>query len=746
MTGWRQNTANPLMGDLRPLLRLRLLERLEALPAGSLVLMVAGPGHGKTTLVEQWARWSSHVVRVVRVAVDDDSQPRFGGDLVAAFIDVQPSARALLCSALERGPSATESLATAMLDVLGNAPFTLVIDDADLVRSPESSTLLRSLARKWPATSSLVLTGRQRPGVGFVRERFDSPVHLVSEGDLEFDEAELTELLLRHRVEATRVPEILEWTGGWPAGVRLTLTNPSFRREDVSGPRAAERVRGVVGKSRGWVQKDERDLLAILGLSELSPGEIEFLEVLAVLTPTTAEIVDAVLHRNDTLSILQAIHRRGVALVGLSAETPAGIVIHTLLASALRTRLEREDPQRVIELRRRVADVLVATGRIDQAVALLEELGDVDLVVDVLYRNMTILLDTRQLNRLVALVRGVPLDEVPCGAALTIVAAHTVDQRDEALFRAMAERVVSDTTTILPDGRTPARIVSRAITGFGFAPVDRSDLDPANPDWTLARLAAEATEDYMSDRVDEAIQKLGAMATITPRSAYVEATRLGLLAIAKAETGRPHEAATHVENADQILLAAKLTDSSLTAIVDVAAVVVARRRGGGEIEERLSTARVKMSTSGDGKKLWHARGLLELASVSLELGDPPGLASAAIEDVKMLVRPWRGLHRVERLVRELSRGISEAQLQRRPRRAALTAAEQRVLTYLPSHYSIPRIAAELRIGQSTAKTQCLAVYRKLGVNDRADAVRKAQSLGLLAVDMRSTAPHPIVSD
>ena len=65
--------------------------------------------------------------------------------------------------------------------------------------------------------------------------------------------------------------------------------------------------------------------------------------------------------------------------------------------------------------------------------------------------------------------------------------------------------------------------------------------------------------------------------------------------------------------------------------------------------------------------------------------------------VKPLVRPWRGLHLVERLTLELARGVAAAQLPRRPLRAPLTTAELRILRFLPSHYSIPRIAAELRI-------------------------------------------------
>ena len=128
------------------------------------------------------------------------------------------------------------------------------------------------------------------------------------------------------------------------------------------------RDRGADLGGPGIPNRAELDLMSILGPAGLSPDEIAFLEVVAVLTPTTTQIVDAVLNRNDTLSILQSMQHRGVALVKLSAGTPTEIVIQNLLASALRDRLECDDPARAVELRRRAVDVLVATGRIEQAV------------------------------------------------------------------------------------------------------------------------------------------------------------------------------------------------------------------------------------------------------------------------------------------------------------------------------------------------------------------------------------------
>jgi LuxR family maltose regulon positive regulatory protein len=65
--------------------------------------------------------------------------------------------------------------------------------------------------------------------------------------------------------------------------------------------------------------------------------------------------------------------------------------------------------------------------------------------------------------------------------------------------------------------------------------------------------------------------------------------------------------------------------------------------------------------------------------------------------------------------------------------AALTIAELRVLRFLPSHLSFPEIGLRLHVSTNTIKTQAHAVYRKLGVRSRSQAVMRASEIGLLEV-------------
>jgi LuxR family transcriptional regulator, maltose regulon positive regulatory protein len=63
--------------------------------------------------------------------------------------------------------------------------------------------------------------------------------------------------------------------------------------------------------------------------------------------------------------------------------------------------------------------------------------------------------------------------------------------------------------------------------------------------------------------------------------------------------------------------------------------------------------------------------------------------------------------------------------------SALTAAELRVLQYLPTYLSFEQIGKELFVSRNTVKSQAIAAYRKLGVTSRTEAVERAQALGLI---------------
>jgi LuxR family maltose regulon positive regulatory protein len=60
----------------------------------------------------------------------------------------------------------------------------------------------------------------------------------------------------------------------------------------------------------------------------------------------------------------------------------------------------------------------------------------------------------------------------------------------------------------------------------------------------------------------------------------------------------------------------------------------------------------------------------------------------------------------------------------------LSERELDVLRLLGTHLSGPDIARELVVSENTLRTHTKNIYSKLGVNDRREAVRRAEELGL----------------
>jgi len=61
----------------------------------------------------------------------------------------------------------------------------------------------------------------------------------------------------------------------------------------------------------------------------------------------------------------------------------------------------------------------------------------------------------------------------------------------------------------------------------------------------------------------------------------------------------------------------------------------------------------------------------------------------------------------------------------------LSDAEMRVLVWLPSHHTAVEIARHLHVSMNTVRSQKAAIYRKLNVHNRDEAVTVARRRGLI---------------
>jgi len=143
-----------------------------------------------------------------------------------------------------------------------------------------------------------------------------------------------------------------------------------------------------------------------------------------------------------------------------------------------------------------------------------------------------------------------------------------------------------------------------------------------------------------------------------------------------------------------------------------------------EAEERLEWALELFGI--DAMAVHRAHGLLLLAAVRHAAG-----AAALLEATRELVQQLTDPGVLSALVGQVQRALDATPRRRVEVVAPLTDRELTVLRLLPTQLSTREIGRELSVSVTTVRSQVQAIYRKLGVSSRAEAVTQAHQLGLL---------------
>jgi len=121
--------------------------------------------------------------------------------------------------------------------------------------------------------------------------------------------------------------------------------------------------------------------------------------------------------------------------------------------------------------------------------------------------------------------------------------------------------------------------------------------------------------------------------------------------------------------------------------------------------------------------------LLELARSYIALGDRRG-AQAVLRQADDIFRYRPELGLLPELASQLRSDVDSIESSA-PTASSLTAAELRLLPFLPTHLSFRQIADRLYVSRHTVKSQAISIYRKLGVSSRSEAIDRVREQGLL---------------
>jgi LuxR family transcriptional regulator, maltose regulon positive regulatory protein len=724
--------------------RAGLVTLLEAGLEAKLCLVDAPAGFGKTTLLTQWRADADAGGRVAWVSLDEgDNDPtRFWEYVVEAFQTVEPSVGATALTALHRrGIDIPRMVLSSLLNDLGEvgSPLVLVLDDYHHVTDASCHQTLGFFLDHLPAGVHVVLSTRADPPLSLARMRARGELAELRVAELQFANQEAAALLngsMGLQLATEEVERLAERTEGWPAG--LVLAGLSLQgREDPSGFIAS-------------FQGDDRHVADYLTAEVLDrqPEEIQtFLLRTSLLEQLSGPLCDAVLETDGSAEVLAELERSNLFLVPLD-DRRNWYRYQQLFAQLLRLELAHRDPELVPVLHRRAAAWHRQARNVDEAVGhacAAEEFTQAAALIA--HHWLTYWLRGRQAT-VARWLDGLPEEAITAAPPVALVAAWiggfggASKQQTERWLAAAEDKGYAgpppDGIPSLAFGVAMARATMVFDDAGRSAVAARRALELAGPQpspfhWTA--LAALGHGLYLSGHADEARLRLEELIERVPAAVqpYDVATALAVLSLIADEDDRA--AASLARRALAVLDDHGLSLEPLCGIVYLALGRTLAHQGElAEAEAQLERALELFEVDSMGMHRTHT--LLLLASVRHRRGDLAG-GRALVERARELVERFADPGVLPVLLEQ-----TEGVLGSRPRRrvqgtAPLTERELAVVRLLPTGLSTREIGRELYVSVATIRSHVQAIYRKLEVASRAEAVAHARELGLLS---RSTPP------
>ncbi len=703
--------------------------------------MNAPAGFGKTTLVTQWRASGTTSRPVAWLSLDDGEN-----DPGKLWWHIMHALRAS-CPELAGDENPPElwghdaDITGAVLPVLLNeltgltAPVVLVLDDYQAVTEPTCHEQMAFFLMHLPSSVQVVLITRTSPPLPLARLRAAGEMVEVGARELRFTPAEaalLVQMISAAELSISDVAMLVERTEGWPAGLYLAAL--SLRGH----PCPSNFVRQFSGDNRFIT-----DFLTEEVLSR-QPDEIRyFLARTSILSRFSAPLCDAVLGSTNAGEIIDTLDRENLFVVPLD-EIRQWFRYHSLFAQTLRGYLIRTEPGLVATLHERASCWHRRSGSVDEAIGHAVAAGDLALATVLIAGHWPAYADSGR----VATVRGwlrllgddaIRTDPLAAHCAAWIAA---LGGDRESVRRWLPVIEAAQQEDRLPDGMRSLKFSVALLRGvFGFegyrvmhqGAVSAAELetDPASPWYALAR-AALGFSLYLTGEPKAAEEPLEEAVSSQAAVPLVRTLGLSVLSLAAVELGKLARAQELADVARRLVPPGGASETPASSLAYMAAGAVHAARGQlQEARNELEHA-VQFWQEVPGISPWiRVEALARLTQVLLDVGDRSS-AAAVVYRARLLVTSLPDatdalLVRLERLERQAAsrpRAVSLA--------APLTEREVAVLRLLQGTLSLREIGQELHLSTNTIKTHTQAIYRKLGVSTRHDAVGQGRAAGILS--------------
>jgi len=692
--------------------RERLLRRLAQAADVPLTLLVAPAGYGKTTLLEHWLEHDPRQVAWLTVGEPDNDPDRLVASIALALGDDAPAGTLVgLADAVERRAD----------------EFVLVIDDLHHLTSPDALGVVMAVADAVPAGSQVVAAGRGEPDLPVGRLRAQGRMIDLRARDLAMTPREAAAMLSVAGLDLAPEDVLVlhERTAGWPAGLYLAALS-------LRGLPDVHRAVGHFGGDDRLVADYVRDEL----LDPLDGEQIAFLEQTSVLEELSGPLCDAVLRRHGSGRVLRDLSRSNALVIPLD-DADGSYRCHPLLADMLLAELRRARPRGEAELHRRAGDWYARAGDLDRAIGHAIDAGDVERAGDLLWETAAArVLGGRGADVDGLLERFTP-EQIAAHPALALTAAArhlATGERDLVEHWTAAARHRLDGSGALHAGVETMRaavardgieeMVSDAASAYRRAPGD-------SPWRALCCLLRGVGEHLRGDATAARAQleegaRRGAVAAPGVQSLCL--AQLALLAIDDGDWDQGPLLAARARAQAERLGADRHPATAL--VFAVSALVRAHRERVEDAQADRQRAVALLTSLVDNAAWYDAEVRIVLARAALRLGDVTGTRTLLGEASRALSRD-PGAVVLRRWLDDMWGQVEAFTVTELVGPSSLTTAELRILALMPTHLTFREIGGRLHVSANTVKTHAHAVYRKLDVCSRSDAVVRARSTGLL---------------
>jgi LuxR family maltose regulon positive regulatory protein len=708
--------------------RPRLVRRLLDARALPVALIVAPAGYGKTTVLSEWDTCDGRPFAWVKLDADDNGARTLLSAIVVALDSVEPVGWDVREALASGAPDATAVALRRLVRSLGRRERSavLVLDDLQMIRSRESRQVVTALSRVCGAGLQIALASRRDDVLPVARLRAHGESVELRADDLAMTRSEASALLQMAGVELSpeQVLTLVRRTEGWPAGLHLAAL--SLREQ--GGPADVEEF----GGDDRFVADYAREEL----FSSLPAAQLEFVTRTSVLDRVSAPACNAVLGRNDSAAMLARLVRANVMLKPLDRRGTA-YRYHGLFGDALRAELRRREPEQEPVLHMRASAWHAASGDMACAISHAIEGGDVERAGSLLW-DSTLQHVARGEHRVIWAWLDRFSDKAVAGSPLLALVAAATSLAEGNLCEAQRWTTLARSGSDRSDVVQAALAVMQAAIGRGGlieieANAARADelLGDSSP-WRPLCLFLLGVVRHLTGDVAEARELLEEAAHLAAApTPLIQALCLAQLALLAAGDDDVERAVVIAGRARAQIVRCGLDDYPMAALAFAVSAELGSRSG--RVADAAADLRRALRLLGritDPSPWYEAESLIVAARATLRLSGP----APAAELVGQATRALRRAPDAPELRLWLDEAIGPIDAALDSSKGAewsLTAAEVRVLRYLPSHFSFREIAERLFVSPNTVKTHARGIYRKLDVSSRGEAVDRARTAGLV---------------